>query len=47
MDPEVPLVVPEVNAQDLNGAHKIIAVPNYVTVPLVMALFPLHREKSC
>ena len=44
MDPEVPFVVPEVNAQDLNRAHKIIAVPNCVTVPLVMALFPLHRE---
>ena len=46
MNPEVPLVVPEVNAGDLNGVHKIIAIPNCVTVPLVMALYPLHKENS-
>ena len=44
MNSEVPLVVPEVNAEDLNGIHKIIAIPNCVTVPLVMALHPLHKE---
>ena len=44
MNPEVPLVVPEVNAGDLNEMHKIIAIPNCVTVPLVMALYPLHKE---
>ncbi|MCF7810750.1 aspartate-semialdehyde dehydrogenase [bacterium] len=39
-----PLVVPEVNPQALNGNRGIIANPNCTTIPLVMALAPLHRE---
>jgi aspartate-semialdehyde dehydrogenase len=40
---DVPLVVPEVNAAAL-GAHKnIIANPNCTTIPLVVAVNPLHR----
>lgn len=46
MDPEVPLVVPEVNA-DAIGDYKnknIIANPNCTTVQLVVALKPLHDQ---
>ena len=42
MDPAVPLVVPEVNADDLRGHSGIVAIPNCTTTPLVMALKPLH-----
>jgi aspartate-semialdehyde dehydrogenase len=43
MDREVPLVVPEVNADALNGIKKgIIANPNCSTAQLVVALKPLH-----
>lgn len=41
MDPEVPLVVPEVNADAIRN-HLIIANPNCSTIQLVMALKPLH-----
>src|SRR5262245_58549490 len=42
MDPEVPLVVPEVNG-DAAGAHRgIVANPNCSTIQLVVALKPLH-----
>jgi aspartate-semialdehyde dehydrogenase len=45
MDPEVPLVVPEVNAADIETAHRgIIANPNCSTSQLVVAIDPLHRE---
>lgn len=43
MDPNVPLVVPEINIEAAKG-HKIIANPNCSTIQLVMALAPLHRE---
>ncbi|WP_375462306.1 aspartate-semialdehyde dehydrogenase, partial [uncultured Enterovirga sp.] len=44
MDPDVPLVVPEVNAEALRGFAKknIIANPNCSTAQLVVALKPLH-----
>ena len=43
MDPDVPLVVPQVNADDLNNLKKnIIANPNCSTAQLVIALKPLH-----
>jgi aspartate-semialdehyde dehydrogenase len=43
MDREVPLVVPEVNADALNGIKKgIIANPNCAIAQLVVALKPLH-----
>ncbi|HUC60436.1 MAG TPA: aspartate-semialdehyde dehydrogenase [Alphaproteobacteria bacterium] len=44
MDPDVPLVVPEVNAQAIAGYSKrnIIANPNCSTMQLVVALKPLH-----
>src|SRR3954463_14431434 len=44
MDPDVPLIVPEVNASALEGFRKknIIANPNCSTAQLVVALKPLH-----
>lgn len=43
MNPEVPLVVPEVNAEDARTHTGIIANPNCSTIQLVVALYPLHR----
>lgn len=44
MDPNIPLVVPEVNGFRLNVHDKIIANPNCSTIQLVMALYPLHKK---
>ena len=43
MDPQVPLVVPEVNAQDIRSHGGIIANPNCSTIQMVVALNPLHE----
>jgi aspartate-semialdehyde dehydrogenase len=45
MDPDVPLVVPEVNPQDIARYKKkgIIANPNCSTIQMVVALKPLHE----
>jgi aspartate-semialdehyde dehydrogenase len=44
-DPDVPLVVPEVNAHALRSVPRgIIANPNCSTIQMVVALAPLHRE---
>src|ERR1700683_885100 len=44
MDPDVPLIVPEVNPDAIEWAHRknIVANPNCSTAQLVMALKPLH-----
>ena len=42
MDPEVPLVVPEVNPADVERHNGIIANPNCSTIQMVVALKPLH-----
>jgi aspartate-semialdehyde dehydrogenase len=42
MDPDVPLVVPEVNAHDLKWHKGIIANPNCSTIQMVVALKPIH-----
>lgn len=42
MEPGIPLVVPEINA-DAIGVSKIIANPNCSTIQMVMALAPLHE----
>src|SRR5262249_1488308 len=49
MDPDVPLVVPDVNPEALDGWPRpgIIAVPNCTTVAAVLALAPLHRAATC
>jgi len=44
MDPEIKLVVPEINAQLLNDDDKIIANPNCSTIQMVLALAPLHKK---
>tara|TARA_Y100000589_G_scaffold317721_1_gene344188 strand:+ start:436 stop:1443 length:1008 start_codon:yes stop_codon:yes gene_type:complete len=45
MDPDVPLIVPQVNSNHLNDIKKnIIANPNCSTAQLVIALKPLHDE---
>jgi aspartate-semialdehyde dehydrogenase len=43
MEPDVPLVVPEVNPGALEGSPRIIAVPNCTTIVTMMALAALHR----
>jgi aspartate-semialdehyde dehydrogenase len=42
-DPEVPLVVPEINPDDVEDHKNILAIPNCSTTPLVMCLWPLHK----
>ncbi|MFH1025980.1 MAG: aspartate-semialdehyde dehydrogenase [Nitrospirota bacterium] len=42
MDPEVPLVVPEVNSYDLKWHKGIIANPNCSTIQMVVVLKPIH-----
>ena len=43
MDPDVPLIVPEVNNEDLKSIKKkIVANPNCSTIQMVMVLKPLH-----
>ena len=46
MDNDVPLVVPEVNAEDLNEHKGIVAIPNCSTTPLVMVLNRLMKKSS-
>ena len=44
MDPDVPLVIPEINAADIKKNRGIIANPNCTTAVTLMALHPLHQE---
>ena len=44
MDPQVPLVVPEVNPEDIAWNKGIIANPNCSTIQMVVALNPLHKR---
>jgi aspartate-semialdehyde dehydrogenase len=44
LDPKVPLVVPEVNAQDVKKHKGIIANPNCSTIQLVVALWPIYKK---
>ena len=44
MDPKVPLVVPEVNANDVKKHKGIIANPNCSTIQMVVALTPIHEK---
>src|SRR5450432_890594 len=44
MDPTKKLVVPELNADTLTAADKIIANPNCSTIQMVVALNPLHKR---
>lgn len=44
MEPDVPLVVPEVNEAALKDHHGIVANPNCSTIQMVMALEPVRRN---
>jgi len=43
MDPDVPLVIPEINGQDAKQHRGLIANPNCTTAVALMAIYPLHR----
>ena len=43
MEPAIPLVVPEVNPEDIKKHKGIIANPNCSTIQMVTALYPLHK----
>ena len=43
MMPNVPLVVPEINPEDIKWHRGIIANPNCSTIQMVVALYPLHK----
>lgn len=42
-DPDVPLVIPEINAEALEGHRGIVANPNCTATAVLMAVAPLHR----
>lgn len=44
MQPDVPLVVPEVNPQDVKKHKGIIANPNCSTIQMVVALWPIYKK---
>ena len=45
-DPDVPLVVPQVNAEDLDWNKGVIANPNCTTAIMLESVAPLHRAKK-
>jgi aspartate-semialdehyde dehydrogenase len=47
MDEKVPLVIPEINAEDVSWHKGIIANPNCTTAITLMALYPLHKAFGC
>lgn len=47
MDETVPLVIPEINGEDVRWHRGIIANPNCTTAITLMALYPLHRSFGC
>lgn len=46
LDPQVPLVVPEVNPQALRHHRGIIANPNCTTILMTVAVWPLHKART-
>jgi aspartate-semialdehyde dehydrogenase len=44
LDPDVPLVVPEINASDLDEHKGIIANPNCSTIIMTLAISPIHQQ---
>lgn len=44
MEKNIPLIVPEINADILTSKDKIIANPNCSTIQMVLPLAPLHKE---
>ncbi len=43
MEPDVPLVIPEINGDDVRHHRGLIANPNCTTAVALMAIYPLHR----
>ncbi len=43
LEPDVPLVIPEINGEDVQQHSGLIANPNCTTAVALMALYPLHR----
>lgn len=43
MDPNAPLVIPEINPEDVKSHKGIIANPNCSTIIMLMAVYPIHR----
>ena len=43
MEPDVPLVIPEINGADVQQHRGLIANPNCTTAVALMAIYPLHR----
>ncbi len=46
MDPQVPLVVPEVNPEAAEGHGGVIANPNCTTILMSVAIWPLHQKQE-
>ena len=46
MDDDVPLIVPEVNPEDIKWHNGVIANPNCTTAIMLVAVAPLHRAKK-
>ncbi len=46
MDDDVPLVIPEVNPEDIQKHNGVIANPNCSTIIMLVAVAPLHRAKG-
>src|ERR1700742_3327118 len=44
MDPNVPLVIPEINAGRIRDHKGIIAVPNCAAITALVPLWPIHRQ---
>ncbi len=44
MDADTPLVVPEVNGEDVGGHNGIVANPNCSTIIMVVPVWPLHKQ---
>ena len=44
MDPDVPLVIPEINARRIAEHKGIIAVPNCSAITALVPLWPIHRQ---
>ena len=46
MDPNVPLVIPEINADRIRDHQGIIAVPNCAAITVLVPLWPIHRRNA-
>src|SRR3989338_7231448 len=46
MDPEVPLVIPEINPKDIKKQKGIIANPNCSTIIMLVPIYPIHQKNK-